>query len=57
MKYKSLSAIPDFINDDILFIYGAMACYKKKGNLAPNARRWTVKITVFQWILFDFHRT
>ena len=41
-KYKSLTAIPDFKNDDILFIYGAMACYTKKGNLAPNARRWTV---------------
>ena len=35
------SAIPNFKNDDILFIYGAMACYKKRGNLAPNARRWT----------------
>ena len=42
IKYKSLTAIPDFKNDDILFIYGAMACYKKKGNLAPNARRLTV---------------
>ena len=30
MKYKSLTAIPDFENDDILFIYGAMACYKKR---------------------------
>ena len=56
----SLTAIPDFKNDDILFNYGAMACYKKKGNLALNARRWTVffqiyiKITVFQWTLFDF---
>ena len=41
IKYKCLAAIPDFKNDDILFIYGAMACYKKKGNLAANARRWT----------------
>ena len=38
-KEKSLPAIPDFENDDILFIYGAMACCKKKDNLAPNARR------------------
>ena len=29
IKYKFLTAIPDFKNDDILFIYGAMACYKK----------------------------
>ena len=35
----------------------------KKGNLAPDARRWTInffeisiKITVFQWTLFDFGR-
>ena len=39
IKYKSLTAKPDFKNDDILFIDGAMACYKKKGNLVPNARR------------------
>ena len=38
-KYKSLTAIPDFQNDDILFICGAIACYKKRGNLPPNARR------------------
>ena len=38
MKYKSQTAIPDFENDDIFFIYGAMAWYKKKGNLAPNDR-------------------
>ena len=37
----SLTAIPDFINDDIMFIYGAMDCYEKKGTLAPNTRRWT----------------
>ena len=30
IKYKSLTAIPDFKNGDILFIHGAMACYKKK---------------------------
>ena len=30
IKYKSLTAIPDFKNDDIMFIYGAMACYKKR---------------------------
>ena len=30
IKYKSLTAIPDFKNDDILFIYGAIACYKKR---------------------------
>ena len=32
IKYKSLTTIPDFKTDDILFIYGAMACYKKKGS-------------------------
>ena len=26
--YESLTAIPEFENDDILFIYGAMACFK-----------------------------
>ena len=54
IKYKSLTAIPDFENDDILFIYGAMACFKKKDNFAPNApnSRWLV----FQWTLFDFNR-
>ena len=31
IQYKSLTAIPDFKYDDILFIYGAMACYLKKG--------------------------
>ena len=30
IKYKSLTAIPDFEDDDILFIYEAMACYKKR---------------------------
>ena len=29
IKYKSLTAIADLKNDDILFIYGAMACYKE----------------------------
>ena len=29
-KVKSLTAIPNFKNDNILFIYGAMACYKKR---------------------------
>ena len=28
-KYKSLTAIPDLKNADILFIYGAMTCYEK----------------------------
>ena len=30
IKYKSVTAIPDLKNDDTMFIYGAMACYKKR---------------------------